>query len=299
MKWNVVNANSRDVERQHLNKILKEIESTSSKLERDIGNVSGSVDNVQRTINTTVTKIVNETLPLSSLITSVTLTGDVAGTSVLVPGSNAVTITTYLSEDYVQEAPIDNNYYWRFQGNWQPVPQAVINLQTLPDNGFIIQDTEGFWQSRVLESASSGNITITNPDGNEGNPVFDLSEIEPLEQGAILGLEFDEYGRRVGQRDVTTDDLTEGDDNLYYTDERAQDSVGSIIVGDETIDVIYDDDAPSITIGLTEEYKDRIDLAVVSSNTPTDGDILEFDGVTGSWVAKKDPRELLIDGGNF
>lgn len=38
---------------------------------------------------------------------------------------------------------------------------------------------------------------------------------------------------------------------------------------------------------------------IVPVNVATDGDIAEFEAATGNWVAKKDPRKLLIDGGNF
>ena len=50
---------------------------------------------------------------------------------------------------------------------------------------------------------------------------------------------------------------------------------------------------------LTQEELDKINAAVVPSSTPTDGDILEYDATISSWVPKKDPTELLIDGGNF
>ena len=47
----------------------------------------------------------------------------------------------------------------------------------------------------------------------------------------------------------STTDLPEGT-NLYYTDERAQDSVGTILTDSATIDFTYNDGAPSITAAV-------------------------------------------------
>jgi len=44
-----------------------------------------------------------------------------------------------------------------------------------------------------------------------------------------------------------TDDLSEGSTNLYYTDERAQDGVGGILVDSASVDFTYDDVANTIT----------------------------------------------------
>jgi len=45
-----------------------------------------------------------------------------------------------------------------------------------------------------------------------------------------------------------TDEITEGSSNLYFTNERAQDAVGSIIAGSGNVGVAYDDAAGTITI---------------------------------------------------
>lgn len=300
MEWNVKNALNRDVERQHLNKILKEISSGQLDLRTKVDAATAGLGSVQNNLSTTITKIINNTLPPSSLTTSVTLTGDVTGVSVPVLGQNAVTINATLTGDYLEDAPVNTYAYWRRFGQWEQVPPSLDLLAQIQGQGFTVyDDVNEAWYTRSILSADESRIIITDGDGLAADPTIDLATVTPEEQGQILGLEFDEYGRRTGEREVTTDDLEEGTTNLYYTAERAQDDVAGIMEGDETIDVVYDDTTPSITIGLTPEYKDKIDLAVVSSNTPTDGDILEFNGTSGSWVAKKDPRELLIDGGNF
>jgi len=50
----------------------------------------------------------------------------------------------------------------------------------------------------------------------------------------------------------TSDDVNEGQFNRYFTDERAQDAVGSILADSATIDFTYDDATPAIRAQLVE-----------------------------------------------
>lgn len=50
----------------------------------------------------------------------------------------------------------------------------------------------------------------------------------------------------IGFGSLTTTNLSEGS-NLYFTDERAQDAIGTILVDSSTIDFTYSDATPSIT----------------------------------------------------
>lgn len=52
---------------------------------------------------------------------------------------------------------------------------------------------------------------------------------------------------QTGAVTLDTDDISEGATNKYFTDERAQDSVGTILTDTATIDFTYNDGAPSIT----------------------------------------------------
>jgi hypothetical protein len=115
MDWKVGNALSRDVERQHLNKILADIRTT--------------VDATNKTVATstnTVTNTVTTRYAVASFM--LTLAGDVIG-SAQVDGLGDVTITTTLSGDVgIEEAPIDNQYYWRWNGEWRPVPTEITDI---------------------------------------------------------------------------------------------------------------------------------------------------------------------------
>lgn len=163
MEWKVSNALSRDTERQHLNKILAEIRAAISRL--DTGTASSSSGG-------STTEVVTRYAVARFLLT---LVGDVTGQAE-VDGLNDVTITATIDPSAVgiEEAPIDNQPYWRWNGTWQPVSQTIMQLQ----------DTDG---------------------------------------------------------------LPEGVENLYFTDERAQDAVAAALTDSPSVTWVYDDVANTIT----------------------------------------------------
>ncbi len=68
--------------------------------------------------------------------------------------------------------------------------------------------------------------------------------------GSVLGSgnDLDSSGDVSGLSDVDTDDLSEGGSNLYFTDERSQDAVGTIMSGSGAASVTYSDGSDSITV---------------------------------------------------
>ncbi len=118
MEWNVKNAANRDVERQHLNKILKEIRGTISSggglteqrvLELIRANTSSSGGGGGGGSSGGLTSI------------TVSLQGNVTGTAT---GGSQINIPTVVDPAIlgIKDAPIDSNIYWRTGGAWQPVP---------------------------------------------------------------------------------------------------------------------------------------------------------------------------------
>ncbi len=69
--------------------------------------------------------------------------------------------------------------------------------------------------------------------------------------------------------DFDTADLAEGS-NLYFTDERAQDSVGSILAASSTISFSYDDDEPSIEAAVIPGGVDHDSLLNFAANEHID-----------------------------
>ena len=70
-----------------------------------------------------------------------------------------------------------------------------------------------------------------------------------------------------GTNQVNTDDMPEGSTNLYFTDERAQDAVGGILVDSSEIDFTYSDATPSITASIVAGSIDetKLDTSVNAS----------------------------------
>lgn len=169
MEWKVSNALNRDVERQHLNKILKEIADRVGAVETLASNPVVRTNTV--TNNYAVARFI------------LALTGAVTG-SATIDGSNNVTLVTTLSESAagIEDAPNDNQAYWRWNGTWAPVSETIMQLQ----------DTDG---------------------------------------------------------------LPEGAENLYFTDERAQDAVAAALTDNASITWTYDDVANTI-VGTTSSAPD-------------------------------------------
>ena len=68
---------------------------------------------------------------------------------------------------------------------------------------------------------------------------------------------------------LDTDNVTEGSTNLYFTNERVDDRVGSLLVAGDNVTLSYDDAAGTLTISATEDNlsnNDTDDLAEGSTN---------------------------------
>lgn len=222
MDWNVKNAVNRDVERQHLNKILKEIKGGQDDIDNRLTAATGALGNVQNSLNSTVINIINQTLTPGSLATSVTLNGDVIGTSVPVTGQNAVTIQTTLTKTYLEDAPSDLFAYWRRSGNWEQVSIIIDGLNLMFDQGIMVWNSDDLaWYARSIETADVDRLTVTNGAGLAGNPTLDLALVPDDGTGVLQRTSFDAWGRKIGTAAATTDDLPEGVTNLYFTDARA------------------------------------------------------------------------------
>jgi hypothetical protein len=191
MDWKISNALSRDVERQHLNKILAEI--------RAAINSSSS--------GTTTTNVIEHTTTRYAVARfNLTLDGDVTGTAE-VDGLNDVIITTTLGDlDFVEEAPLDAQAYWRSGGEWEAVDGALTDLTSIEGNGFtvIYEDAEHDrrWVTREIEGTLN-NIIVSDGDGVAANPVINLAAVTDSNTGTLQGITVDGFGRTTGTTDAT------------------------------------------------------------------------------------------------
>lgn len=148
---------------------------------------------------------------------------------------------------------------WR---NVREVPVNVLALAGISSNGiYIITDHEDGQSTTRSIVGESGRIDVANGDGVGGNPTIDLAELADDGTGDLVAITRDAYGRVQGTKSVTTDDLAEGASNLYFTAERAQDAVGSILVNTVTIEFTYDDVGGTIEANLSAAVVASLALA--------------------------------------
>lgn len=301
MEWNVKNAVNRDVERQHLNKILKEIAAAISAIDEQRNSDSDGLS-VQEIVGEMVTNnvetgvavdydAVNQVLNFAVSNFIIRLAGDVTG-SAEVNGLSSVTINTTIDPSLVgvPEAPMDSVAYWRRDGQWEFVGYNLERIKLLSGVGFPAMSAGAQWNLRQF-AAAADELTVTNPTGSGGNVTYGLADVTPNVGGTMKTLTFDDKGRRIEEAEATTDDLPEGTENLYYTDERVYVKVKDILEAGDNVTLTPDDILETISIAVPG--------AISTPSTPTDGDILEYDGLSSAWLATKEPRILDIDGGNF
>lgn len=101
---------------------------------------------------------------------------------------------------------------------------------------------------------------------------------------------------------LDTDDISEGVTNLYHTDERAQDAVGTILVDSASIDFTYNDATPSITAAVLPAGVDHDQLQNFVANEHIDHSTVEISTAINSGLAGGGDitanRDLIIDPNN-
>ena len=264
MDWLVKNAQNRDVERQHLNKILQEIRNTLNELEARVARstseeqrirdvvikmvTTGNQSGINVTYNTT-----SKAIDFAVRTFTIQLTGAVTGTGT-VTGLGNVSISTTLADSFegVEEAPLDGFSYWRNMGTWVTVPFPLETLQYLTPGGVLVLDEELNWYARTIEGTAT-EIDVADGDGVDGNPTVGLADLSDSGVGVSPMLLFtrDPKGRISGTQAATTVDLPEGVSNLYYTDSRVYEASKNILVAGTNITLTPDDGAETITIEST------------------------------------------------
>ena len=264
MEWLVKNAQSRDVERQHLNKILQEIRKTLNELEARMARDSTEeariraiiiqmlTTGVQSGINVTY-NTTSKAIDFAAKTFTIQLTGAVTGTGT-VTGLGNVSISTTLADSFegVEEAPLDGFSYWRKMGTWVTVPFPLETIQFVTPGGILVLDEDLNWYARTIEGTAT-EIDVADGDGVDGNPTVGLADLSDSGVGVSPMLLFtrDSKGRISGTQAATTGDLPEGVSNLYYTDSRVYEASKNILVAGTNITLTPDDGAETITIEST------------------------------------------------
>jgi Major tropism determinant N-terminal domain len=100
--------------------------------------------------------------------------------------------------------------------------------------------------------------------------VADLTNADTALSTSISGLTTDLSTLNTAVTNLTTADVAEDASNTYFTAERAQDAVGSIIVGSAGIVSVYDDEAATITISADATIATATGLSTAISDHNSD-----------------------------
>ena len=147
------------------------------------------------------------------------------------------------------------------------------------NDGAIDHDAlSGFVANEHIDHSS---VDITAGSGLTGGG--DLTATRTLNVGAGTGITVAADSIAVNMSAFDTDDLNEGN-NLYYTDERVDDRVGSLLVGGNGITASYDDAGGALTLSLTSSsagngltYSSGVINAVGGSGITASANSLDLD----------------------
>ena len=104
------------------------------------------------------------------------------------------------------------------------VPPNVVALAETATTGLYVVTGSGTSATREIQPVA-GETTVTNGDAVAGNPAVGLADLADAGGGAILRFVRDAKGRVSGTSAATTDNLTEGTTNLYFTAQRVRDTL--------------------------------------------------------------------------
>lgn len=168
MLWNVKNALNRDIERQHLNKILAEIQSGMQQTQNRVEVVNNSQVSPYTSISSMVSGNVERGISvtydtskrkLNFIVDSFTirLTGDVTGEATVTNLGDVEIVTT--SASGIEDAPNDGFPYWRAAEAWVMVPPQLHYAEGFTNPGIPYIDADGIWLVATTDELEEG---VTN-----------------------------------------------------------------------------------------------------------------------------------------
>jgi hypothetical protein len=132
------------------------------------------------------------------------------------------------------------------------IKEAIQELETLIEGLPDPMEYKGVWD------ASTNTPTLTDGTGNNGDVYyvsvagtqFTPSIAFKVGDKVVYNGALSKYEKWDVIDPVDTDEVPEGAANKYFTDERAQDAVGTILTDSDTVDFTYDDSTPSISASV-------------------------------------------------
>ena len=90
----------------------------------------------------------------------------------------------------------------------QAADATLTALAAYNTNGFLVQTAADTFVGRLIATADSGRITVTNGNGVSGNPTLDLATTS-ITPGTYNGITFDAYGRATAATAMATNQIVE------------------------------------------------------------------------------------------
>lgn len=238
------------------------------------GNLSATT--VQAALNELQIELDSATAVVNDVADLVTLTGVAVNATNLgtfsgsiIPNSATIKGALQSVETFIEGLPDPMEYKGLYN--------ATTNTPTLVDG---VGNNGDVYQVSVAGSQNfgSGSITFAVGDKVVYNGVSSIYEKWDMTDAVIS------VNGQNGIVVLSTSDITEGS-NLYYTDERSQDSIGTILTDSDTIDFTYNDATPTIVADVKKQMSitsDSSGLKLVN-DASSPGNV-KYYGTNGSGV---------------
>lgn len=226
---------------------------SSSVTSTELGYLSGVTSSVQTQI-TNAQDDVDDLVTLSGVAANSVDLGSFTGT--IIPDNSDIKEALQALETEVESIPSPIFYAGTYNAssNSPDLDQAGTRVQ-----GALYRVTTGGTHDF---GAFGGSITFVAGD----KAVYNGSAWEKWD----VSDEVTSVNGQTGIVVLDTDDVAEGSSNLYFSDERAQDAVGTILVDSASIDFTYNDGTPSITAAVLPAGVDHDSLQNFVANEHVD-----------------------------
>ena len=165
---------------------------------------------------------------------------------------------------------------------YDDVANSLTIANTAPDQTVALTSSNG-----LTSGGTYPNLTIAGDDATTSTKgVASFSSDHFSVSSGAVSLAADsiddtliDFGTGAGQ--VNTDDLPEGSTNVYWTAERTDDQVASLIVGGSGISAVYDDAAGTLTLNNTQSGIGLSDFSAIDAGG--DGSF-SYNNTTGAFT---------------
>jgi Tfp pilus assembly protein PilX len=232
--------------------------------------VQGALNELQSELDsaTAVVNDVADLITLSGVAANSTTLGTFSGA--IIPNSSTIKAALQSVETFIEGLPDPMEYKGLYN--------ATTNSPSLADGAGNNGDV---YQVSVAGSQDFGSGTIVFAVGDKVVYNGTLAIYEKWDMtDAVISVN--------GQNGIVvldSDDISEGSSNLYHTDERAQDAIGTILTDSDTIDFTYNDATPTIVADVKKQMSISSDSSGLKllNDSATPGNV-KYYGTDGSGV---------------